>query len=163
MDSNERSGYIKAHITDWFRTMGFLRLGAFVPVGREPAIWSIVDAFSQQGQVYLPQYQPQEGGYGWSRYANALHPGRFHIPEPVVNDPLTEALDACLVPALGVDATGNRLGWGYGFFDRLLTDTIPHRIGVIFDAQRLPNSLPTDPWDVRLTGIVTESGLHHFQ
>jgi 5-formyltetrahydrofolate cyclo-ligase len=64
-----------------------------------------------------------------------------------------------VVPAVGIDAKGHRLGWGHGYFDRLLSTAIPHRIGIIFDCQRMSDHIKSDPWDISLTGIITERQL----
>lgn len=93
--------------------------------------------------------------------------GRFGIFEP---DPETcplvpiEALDVIIVPALGYTPTGERLGKGGGYYDRLLG--FPERrgraIGVCFDCQ-ITDSLPTEPHDQRVDLVVTESRMMHAE
>ncbi len=79
---------------------------------------------------------------------------------------LTAELDVVLVPLVGFDDAGNRLGMGGGFYDRhfsfLRSRTHfrrPRLIGVAYEMQRLPK-LPTDPWDVPLWAVVTDRGIH---
>lgn len=57
-------------------------------------------------------------------------------------------VDAILVPGLGFDPLGFRLGYGKGFYDRLLADVpdLPS-IGVGFLEQKVDEALPTDEWD----------------
>jgi 5,10-methenyltetrahydrofolate synthetase len=64
-----------------------------------------------------------------------------------------------LVPGLGFDRRGARLGTGMGYYDRSLP-AHPHlkRIGVTLDAL-IVDSIPTDPWDVPMEAIVTEREL----
>ncbi|MEO0376510.1 MAG: 5-formyltetrahydrofolate cyclo-ligase [Cyanobacteria bacterium P01_A01_bin.17] len=67
-----------------------------------------------------------------------------------------------LIPALACSAQGYRLGYGGGYYDRLLSQW-PHlkTIGLVFDdADRLP--LPTDPWDQALKAICTETGFRQL-
>ncbi len=65
------------------------------------------------------------------------------------------------MPAVACDIRGYRLGYGGGYYDRLLSQaewqTIP-TVGVVFEYARLPN-LPRDHWDRPLAGVCSESGL----
>ncbi|HEX4506878.1 MAG TPA: 5-formyltetrahydrofolate cyclo-ligase [Alphaproteobacteria bacterium] len=87
-------------------------------------------------------------------------PGRFSfgIPEPV-NGPATVP-DVLLVPLLGFDAAGFRLGYGGGYFDRTLAayPRRPATIGVGFELGRMPTIQP-QPHDIPLDVIVTEAGV----
>ncbi|MGQ0429573.1 MAG: 5-formyltetrahydrofolate cyclo-ligase [Gammaproteobacteria bacterium] len=75
-------------------------------------------------------------------------------------------LDLVLVPLVGFDAQGHRLGMGAGFYDRQFA-FLRHRrawlrprlLGVAFDLQRVPQ-LPADAHDLPLWGIVTERGVY---
>jgi len=70
-----------------------------------------------------------------------------------------------IVPLLAFDARGFRLGYGGGFYDRtlaLLRAAGPvTALGFAYGAQELPE-VPTDAYDQRLDGIVTEDGLRLF-
>lgn len=59
-----------------------------------------------------------------------------------------ESIDCILVPALGFDRTLHRLGYGQGYYDRLLA-RVSHAltIGIGFKEQ-FCEALPHDPWDV---------------
>ena len=89
--------------------------------------------------------------------------GAFGILEPHPNLPLIQpdAVDLILVPAVACDRQGYRLGYGGGFYDRLLSKppwNQKNTIGIVFDFAYLP-TLPNDPWDQRLQAVCTESGL----
>ena len=93
----------------------------------------------------------------------ALQIGAYGIPEPHP-DALTlvpEQVDVILVPAIACDTRGYRLGYGGGFYDRLLTSPAwaeKTTIGIVFDFAYLP-TLPEDGWDQPLTAVCTERGL----
>ena len=115
----------------------------------------------RNGKVALPAVvargQPLE--YRWWSPNVPMAPGPFSfgIPEPV-NGPAVIP-DLMLVPLLGFDAGGYRLGYGGGYFDRTLAarPVRPKTIGVGFEIGRLPTIHP-QPHDIPLDMIVTEAG-----
>lgn len=88
-----------------------------------------------------------------------LREGSMGIPYPA-NSPEIR-LDAVLVPPVGFDQMGYRLGYGAGFFDRTLAalEPRPLAIGVAFECLRLP-SIEPQPHDIALDFIVTEAGIY---
>jgi 5-formyltetrahydrofolate cyclo-ligase len=92
-----------------------------------------------------------------------LRAGRFGIREP---DPTScgavdpSAPDAALIPGLGWDRRGRRLGRGAGYYDRLLG--VPawraFRCGLFLAVQEVER-IPEDPWDVPLDAVVTGGGV----
>ncbi|HCZ01320.1 MAG: 5-formyltetrahydrofolate cyclo-ligase [Rhodobacterales bacterium RIFCSPHIGHO2_02_FULL_62_130] len=73
--------------------------------------------------------------------------------------------EVLIVPLVGFDARGYRLGYGGGFYDRTLEGLRAKRptfaVGFAFDAQEMPE-VPIDQFDQRLDAMVTESGLRLF-
>jgi 5-formyltetrahydrofolate cyclo-ligase len=73
-----------------------------------------------------------------------------------------------VVPLVGVDLGGRRLGMGGGFYDRSLSFRRHRRhwrgpalVGFAFDCQRA-ESVFAQPFDVSLDALATESGVQHF-
>lgn len=93
--------------------------------------------------------------------------GSFGQPEPVRRVPVnTDDIDAVIVPIVGVDGYGRRLGYGKGFYDRFLGELAasghsPCRIGLAFRMQFTPY-LPADSWDEPLDYVVYEDGVVKF-
>ena len=98
----------------------------------------------------------------WHRWEpqQALVSGAYGILEPRADLPLLEPgdVDLILVPAVGVDRSGYRLGYGGGYYDRLLAHpawrAVP-TIGIVFDFAYV-DMLPIEPWDLPLNGVCTE-------
>ena len=71
-----------------------------------------------------------------------------------------------LLPLLGFDAAGRRLGNGGGYYDRALAGVRPGGrpllLGYAYAAQEL-TEVPAEPWDVRLDAVVTERGLRRLR
>lgn len=95
------------------------------------------------------------------RPINARH-NRFGILESQRLPILRSAqMDVILMPLVGFDRRGNRLGMGAGFYDRSLVGLRrprPTLIGIAFDCQEMAE-VPADPWDVPLDYIVTNRGI----
>jgi 5-formyltetrahydrofolate cyclo-ligase len=93
---------------------------------------------------------------------------RYRIAEPRGAASLpAQAFALVLMPLVGFDNAGNRLGNGAGYYDRFLTDRRgrygrPLLIGIAFECQRL-DALPTAAHDVPLDGVITERGLQYFR
>lgn len=91
--------------------------------------------------------------------ADSLQTGKYGILEPQANAPTIDpkTADLILVPAVACDRQGYRLGYGGGFYDRLLSSgfDVP-TIGVVFDFSYVAQ-LPIDTWDMPLHFICTEN------
>ena len=92
---------------------------------------------------------------------------RFVAPGDAGERPIDARwLDLVLMPLVGFDARGNRLGMGAGFYDRQFA-FLRHRrawrrpllLGVAFEAQRIAR-LAEAPHDVPLWGVVTERAVY---
>jgi 5,10-methenyltetrahydrofolate synthetase len=95
---------------------------------------------------------------------------RFGIPEHWSHHWVRAwQLDLLLMPLVGFDPQGNRLGMGGGFYDASLAYLRRRRswrkpvlAGVAFECQKV-DALPADPWDTPLDLVVTESRLYRFK
>lgn len=121
--------------------------------------------FKLPGKIWgFPRCQGQNlCWHRWSpEWGDGLTLGPFGIAEPQPELPQLQAaqVDLLLVPAIAIDHRGYRLGYGGGFYDRLLSQPdwrqVP-TLGIVFEFGYL-SRLPTDPWDLPLAGICTELG-----
>ncbi len=91
-----------------------------------------------------------------------IRAGYRGIAEPVPSTPLVDPMevDWVLVPGVAFDRWGGRLGYGGGYYDRLLPLLPPHvpRIAGAFDVQ-LVEAVPAAPHDLRVHAIATPGGL----
>jgi len=115
-------------------------------------------------EVVLPvvtSFDPETPTLEHHRYEgpDALEGNRWGIREPVSTERVSpDALDAVLVPALGADRHGHRLGHGSGYYDAFLQSVSCPRIALVYDACVVP-SLPSAPHDVPMTTLVTEQNV----
>ncbi|WP_085441155.1 5-formyltetrahydrofolate cyclo-ligase [Magnetofaba australis] len=123
-------------------------------------------------RFYLPWVQADGQSLAFAPFAcgDALRAGAFGVSEPVeransLSGAALTQFDVLFLPLLGFDAFGGRLGYGGGYYDRALSHIVrrdqggPLVIGVAFERQRVER-LPLEPHDIRLDGVVTESGIH---
>lgn len=87
--------------------------------------------------------------------------GAYDIPVPDNTDPVT--VGAVIIPMIGFDQRGFRLGYGGGYFDRTLgaIEPRPLAIGVAFEILRL-TSVHAQPHDIPMDFIVTELGIYRL-
>jgi 5-formyltetrahydrofolate cyclo-ligase len=86
-----------------------------------------------------------------------LRAGAYGIAEPAAHFPVVTP-DLLLVPLLAFDARRHRLGYGGGFYDRTIAALNVPAIGIAYAGQQV-SSLPAEPHDRTLDGILTEHGL----
>lgn len=87
------------------------------------------------------------------------------IREPVSGVPIPVSLiDLVIVPGLGFDEHGNRLGRGRGFYDRFLANPELRAVkcAVAFEEQLCPE-VPSDPLDVRMDMLVTDAKVRRIK
>lgn len=91
---------------------------------------------------------------GWEK-------GSFEVWEPLASCAAIEAreLQGFLVPGVGFNVRGERLGHGKGFYDRALADCSGIKLGVGFQRQVIDGSFGFEEWDVPMDLICTEDGL----
>jgi 5-formyltetrahydrofolate cyclo-ligase len=148
------------------------RMALYLPFDRETDTAALIAAARRRGvRVFVPvivdrrhgriRFYPLEGKTRRGAFGIAVPSGLTRPVPP-------RWLDLIVVPLVGVDASGRRLGMGGGFYDRALEFRRrrrgwagPHLVGLAFDCQRTDSQF-AEPWDLRLDSLATESGLHHY-
>lgn len=152
-----------------FLASGLVQSGAVVAaywsIGDEITCLPIMDALQGSGvSVALPAVTGPDEPLQmriW-RAGVALCDGGFGTLAPPPDAPQAEP-EVVIVPLLGYDATGTRLGYGGGFYDRTLASMkkTPRLIGLAYSEQEFAH-IPRAPHDVPLDAVVTPVGLRFF-
>ena len=137
----------------------------YLPVNGEVDTWPIFNKALEKGcQVLLPCCRKNTPGcmdFFKVISREELVPGMYNIPEPdrehcmLVEHPKP---DMVILPGVGFDRRGYRLGYGGGYYDRFLARHPMDAaliIGLAFSCQ-IRDELPHDPWDKKVDVIVTE-------
>ncbi|PSJ81260.1 5-formyltetrahydrofolate cyclo-ligase [Neisseria iguanae] len=146
-------------------------IGVYWPIGRELRLDDFIQTALKRGaKLYLPYIEPNARRLWFTRYyltGKAQQPERkrgkpkLSIPQFDGQKRRAHRLDLLLVPVVGIDKRGYRLGQAGGFYDATLAQ-IKYRLptktmGVGFGCQ-LVDELPVEPHDIALAGFVSEQG-----
>jgi 5-formyltetrahydrofolate cyclo-ligase len=144
-----------------FRTSN--RIGLYSPVRNEVDTGEIYSLSKRSGQeFYFPRIDGNDLTFHRVLDPDELKPGKFKIPEPDSNAPVFEPgkLDLILIPGVAFDPSGVRLGYGKGYYDRLLAEIpINRRVALAYSFQ-MSDSLPRREGDVSMGLVVTELGIN---
>jgi len=143
---------------------GIRSIAAYLSTPDEPNTRDFLGWACQQGIRVLIPFSREDGLLDWAPY-DGKEEAEDVLGMPV---PTTELLgpiaindvDLIIVPAACVDASGMRMGWGRGYFDKTLGSMArrPPVYAVIFDSEFI-ELVPSEVHDQRVDGVVTPSGI----
>lgn len=128
----------RALITDWLAARG----------GRTAVLPVVMKRHTPlQFRAWTPATRMRAAGFGTS----VPDEGEWLVPTTL------------LIPLVGWDDAGYRLGYGGGYYDRTLAtlNPQPRKIGVAYEACHLASIEPQDH-DIRMDLLITETGVRHF-
>lgn len=92
-----------------------------------------------------------------------LELGSFHIEEPTGDNTVSaDEIELVIVPGVAYDHSGNRLGRGKGFYDRLLATTRATKVGVGYEFQ-IVEEIPSEPHDVKMDMVISQKRVMRFK
>lgn len=137
---------------------------AYFALPTEPSMLPLLERLAEAG---FPTALPVTGKFGTPLLFRLWRPGeptakgRMNIEEPLKDAPEV-APDLLFVPLAAFDRTGNRIGYGAGFYDRTLRQLRATKpicaVGVAYAAQEFP-AIPAEPHDESLDYVLTEREL----
>jgi len=158
---------INQHLDEYSRQASPAVVAAYLAFDGEPDLMPSLAELENRGvELALPVVQDAPGKAvitfrHWS-LTDKMQQNRYGIFEPAGTRDISVAdIDLVLVPLVGWDKTGGRLGMGASYYDRLFQPfselVRPVRMGVGYQLQYVEN-VPSDPWDIRLHGMLSENG-----
>lgn len=168
LSQNIAANLVQSHA---FRTAKHIAF--YLPVQGEADPTLVLDyAGSNRKTFYLPiisQLKENQLFFAPSDENSTFYANKYDIPEPICHPSelrKPRALDLIIMPLVGFDLSGNRLGMGGGYYDRSFAfkryRTVtkkPLLIGYAYDFQKI-DQLPSESWDIPLDAIVTN---HYFR
>jgi 5-formyltetrahydrofolate cyclo-ligase len=114
-------------------------------------------ALAEGKRVALPKVKGKELElFEIKSFDKDVLPGAWGIPEPEGGMPAElQDIGLIVVPGAAFDEQGNRIGYGAGFYDKLLPFYRGRTVALAFELQVIPD-VPADPHDIPIQKIVTE-------
>lgn len=150
------------------------RLAVYVPIGSELRLHEWVKTAQRRGaQLYLPYIERHQLRLWFTPYpqhisrqrSGSLKKTGIQVPQFNGKKIRMAWLHTVIIPAVGIDAMGTRLGQGGGFYDCSLAHCqrtlSPKTIAAVFACQTVAR-LPREPHDARMNAMVSEYGWHDF-
>ena len=144
-------------------------IAAFWPMAHEPDLRALMTQWVQEHDLTVALPVVEAAGqpltfHRWHPDA-AMTTGAYGIDIPAAHDPVVP--DVVLVPTLGFTTSGDRLGYGAGFYDRTLAALRQGgakvvTIGIGWSVGEMDESYSPAPHDQRLDAILTEDGWTPF-
>jgi len=122
----------------------------------------IKHALELNKEVILPRVKKRTGRLRLFQIhgLDDLEPGYMGIPEPVIiknREKRLRDIDMVIVPGAGFDIDGNRLGYGAGYYDKLLSGSGKRIVATAFAfEEQIAQRVPGEKHDVRMDKIITE-------
>ncbi|GAA0413156.1 5-formyltetrahydrofolate cyclo-ligase [Leifsonia naganoensis] len=155
------------HLVDLTTDLNVRSVACFLSTTIEPDTRPFLNWAHAQGLRVLLPISREDGLLDWTTGDGETETeGLFGMPEAVgellgpiaIND-----VDLILVPAAAVDASGMRMGWGRGYFDKTLgsMEKCPPVYAVLFDGE-LVDEVPRERHDQAVDGVVTPTRIVQF-
>ena len=137
-------------------------VAAYIAHGGELDVAPATQALRERGwEIVLPVCGP-DASMEFCPWVpgDALVANKYGIGEPVSSPARLDTINVVLVPGVGFDESGARIGHGVGFYDRFFAkcfaaDLDPLRLAVAHDVQVVVDRLSQEPWDVAMHSVVT--------
>lgn len=140
-------------------------LAGYMARGREANLEAYLrDFVDGGGELFLPRVV-DEGAMEFCPVDDLgdLRIGAFGIAEPTTAAADPEVIDVFLVPGVVFDASGHRIGFGGGYYDRALSRVEQkHAIGVCYSWQFVDDQLPHGDHDQAMDAVVTDDQIYRI-
>lgn len=129
----------------------------YASMPEEVATLEVIESYIEDKRIILPRTENQHLVLHHLKNIQHLQKGKHQILEPTLDldvvDPST--VDLVIVPGLAFDEQKNRLGFGKGYYDRLLPMLNCPKVGLAYECQ-IVKDVPSEDHDHPLDMIVTE-------
>lgn len=161
----DRAGRERAlcrHLAEWLARAEVRAVAFFWPIRGEPDLRAVMSAWLAADDRRVAALPVVSGGtlafHTWSMDA-PMQAAEFGIPVPARGRPILP--DCLLIPCVGFDVHRYRLGYGGGYYDRTLAQTVPWplAVGIAFDVGRV-DTIEPQAHDIALDAVITDVAIY---
>ncbi|NPA40925.1 MAG: 5-formyltetrahydrofolate cyclo-ligase [Aquificae bacterium] len=156
-DRTRKDGAILEHLLSLEELRQADKVLLYCAIQGEPDLTPLMETLINSGKkVVLPRVSGKDLELIEVETPSCLVKGSFGIPEPSFGKPVSpEEIDLAVVPGIAFDLRGYRIGFGKGYYDRLLKRVKAPKVGVAYSFQ-VVECIPADSWDVPIDILITE-------
>lgn len=148
----------------------FQNIGLYYSFGSEVKTLGLIEtALSNTKYIGLPVIIDQEKMFFYHIKESNLNSVIFQKSRYGINEPdikcheVMDNIELLVVPGIGFDRQGNRLGYGKGYYDKFIDTFKPKFVmGLSFASQVIDDRFPVETNDRKINGLVTEKGIIYF-
>ncbi len=153
-----------SHLALW-KTAKTIVLYAPIPHEKEVDTWPMIKrALKNHKTVALPVTNKKDKSITLRQITSQddteLCDLNFPEPKKSCEEIKPDQIDLVIIPGIAFDKQGNRIGFGHGYYDRLLKKTICPVIALAYEFQIL-HAIPRQEHDVPIHMIVTEKNIYY--
>lgn len=126
----------------------------------------LIDYFDKQPQSIISSFNSIKSEIDLNKFHNYVKNSHHKLVIPLMQGNTMHFVDEigkvhipqfCIMPCICYDSLGNRIGYGFGYYDRYLENK-PNIFKIIsnFSQLQCDGNIDSDPWDVRADMIITE-------
>ncbi len=144
-------------------------IALYAPIHNEIGTAMIMDScFAANKVVLFPAVSGRHMSFRRVHSLDQLRKGAFGIPEPAPDAPVygVERIDLMVVPGVGFDLSGHRIGYGKGYYDGFLQQRegeVPFLVGLCHDFQLTYGGVVPESHDIPMDVIVSETRIVRIQ
>ena len=140
------------------------RVVAFFPTEKEVDIRPLLIQWLGQGvAIFLPYFDHKNSAYRFAQIydLDRIEPGYLGMMEPLSKEAsftvgeMKEIAQMWVVPGLGFNKLGQRMGRGKGFYDHFLSGSKGLKMGLCFNVQLTTHIFPKEPHDIDMDMVVS--------
>ena len=141
-------------------------IACYISFNNEVYTHGLIKEYVDKKKIFIPVVDRERKEILLSHLKNwqELSSGAYGILEPrreYLRIGRYEDIELVIVPGIAFDEKGNRIGYGEGYFDRLLKRMDAKKIGIAYDFQIL-KEIPNEEHDVKMDVIVSEKRVLKF-
>ena len=162
-----RNELLSEQVNSFIQHIDFKKIHTFLPIknNREPDITSVYKLMWSQGKkivVSKTDFKLTQMSHYLLTVTTELSDNEKGIPEPVNGEEtIIEDVDIIFVPLIVADKAGNRIGYGGGYYDRLLKETKAIKIGLSLSGP-VDKLSQSDEWDIPLDYLITPFKIFNY-